>query len=142
MEDLRKKHGPKIEEWTFTNQIKADLAANLKILLEGRLLELVKTARSCQLGSIRQKITDVGNVVFDVAKGGGGRTVSTTATRSGPSRSRRGGSARSGRPQEVGVRVIGAPSRSATRRPRRRSRPCRGSASRSTSRSSPTWARP
>jgi phage FluMu gp28-like protein len=112
LEDLRKKHGPKVEEWTFTNQIKADLAANLKILFEGRLLELVKTRSILnQLGSIRQKITEVGNVTFDVAKGGGGKDnkhhgdkVWALALAAWRKRKKKWA------PQDVGVRVIGAPS--------------------------------
>lgn len=111
MEDLRKKHGPKIEEWTFTNQIKAELAANLKILFEGRQLELVKTRSILiQLGSIRQKITEVGNVIFDVAKSGGGKDskhhgdkVWALALAAWRKRKKKWA------PVDVGVRVLGPP---------------------------------
>lgn len=68
-EDLFRKFGPKIEQWHFTNQIKVELANNLKILLEGRALDLPKNRDMIgQLGSMKQKISESGNTIFDVSK--------------------------------------------------------------------------
>jgi phage FluMu gp28-like protein len=66
-EDLRKKYGSRVEAWTFTNQVKNDLANNLKILFEDKLIELTADQNLVkQLGSIKQRFTDTGQTVFDV----------------------------------------------------------------------------
>lgn len=68
-ENLRKKHGAKVEEWQFTAAAKVELANNLKILFENQELDLLKDRDLItQLGSVRQKISESGQALFDVEK--------------------------------------------------------------------------
>lgn len=103
-ENLRKAHGSKVEEWHFTNAIKVDLANNLKILLEGRAIELVKNRDMIgQLGSVKQKISDAGNAIFDVDKAAKHHADKVWALALAVWRKRK----RKVGPSEVGVRIIG-----------------------------------
>lgn len=68
-EDLQKVFGKRIEAIQFTMQVKSDLAYGFKILMEERNVVLPKdrTLRA-QIHSIKQKITESGNVIFDAEK--------------------------------------------------------------------------
>ncbi len=68
-EDLQARFGRRVEAVQFTMQMKAELANNMKVLFEERNVELPKDRDLIsQIHSIKQKITEAGNAIFDAEK--------------------------------------------------------------------------
>lgn len=105
-EELQAKFGSGlIQGITFTHPIKADLANSLKILFEEQAIVLPKSRDiTNQLHSVKQKINESGNSIFDVEKNRHHHGDKMWAIAMGTYKPRRG---RSGHPVAQ-VRFIGA----------------------------------